>query len=94
VIGFNEQLPSWNKIWKEIRKQEKEIAQGQLTVPTGVIGNIVDPNIRINQVQGLAANVTPAASVAPVSKPVTTVQPALRRRRPPVNNPSVSGAAP
>jgi hypothetical protein len=78
VIGFNDQLPSWNKIWKEIHKQEKEIADGQLTMPTGIIGNIVDPNTRINQIQGLHANSTP---VLGTPTPQPTPRPTPRRRR-------------
>jgi hypothetical protein len=82
VVGFNNRLPSWDKIWKEIQQQEKEIADGQLTLPTGGTGTIIDPNTRINQIQGLNANATPtpAANVNPT--PASRPTPRVRRRNP------------
>lgn len=79
VIGFKDQLPSWNKIWNAIHKQEKEIANGQLTLPTGVGGSIIDPNTRINQIQGLHANSTPPGLATPT--PQGTAFPTPKRRR-------------
>jgi len=53
VTGFKRPLPSWGKIRKQISKQEKQIATGQLGAPGTVPGGITDPNTRINQVQAL-----------------------------------------
>jgi hypothetical protein len=53
VEGFKRRIPSWEKIRKQILEQDEEIALGRFKVPTVVVGNIPDPNLRINQIQGL-----------------------------------------
>jgi len=80
VVGFNGRLPSWGKIWKEIQRQEKEIADGELAAPTGVFGTIIDPNTRINQIGGLHANATPTPVIVNPT-PQSTPRPTPRRRR-------------
>ena len=90
VIGFNSQLPSWGKIWKEIRKQEKEIADGQLTLPNGGTGSLIDPNTRINQIGGLHANATPAPG-NPTPPAVPTPRPTPKQRRT-TTNPNGGGS--
>ena len=42
VHGFKRRLPSWDKIWKQILKQNQEIEAGTLRPPTVVIGSIPD----------------------------------------------------
>ena len=56
VMGFRRRLPSWNEILKEIQIQEAEIASGQLQTPSQALGNIVDPNTRINAAQSQQSN--------------------------------------
>lgn len=53
VRGFNNPLPSWDKIQKTIFDQEEEIATGRFRVAGLVLGYNPDPNTRINQIQGL-----------------------------------------
>ncbi len=85
VYGFNDQLPSWGKIMRQIESQEAQIASGHYRAPGQVIGDPVDPNTRINQIQGLhvlAPAPTPAipiptprpTPVAPVSRESTSIK--------------------
>jgi hypothetical protein len=53
VVGFKRPLPTLDKIRKEILKQDQEIAAGAYQVPTEVVENNIDPNIRINEIQSL-----------------------------------------
>jgi hypothetical protein len=71
VYGFRRPLPSWAKIKKQIIEQEEQIAAGRLRVPGVVLGNVIDPNTRINQVQALHpfAPASPISSVAGKSAP-------------------------
>jgi hypothetical protein len=61
VSSFQAPLPSLNKIRKQIQKQEKQIASGSFGKPGTVLGDIPDPNKRINQSQGLHFNATASA---------------------------------
>jgi hypothetical protein len=76
--GFKRRLPTWNKILKEIRKQNQEIALGKVQAPAVAIGNIPDPNLRINASNATQLHVTPAPTPFPTpimmvpSKPKTT----------------------
>jgi hypothetical protein len=73
VGGFNRPLPSWDKILAQILKQEQDIAGGELHVPT------VDPNTRINQIQGLHPNPTPGFTTG--LNGATTPAPGAKSRR-------------
>jgi len=79
VSGFKRHLPSWEKILKEIVKQNSEIASGKLQLPGIVLGGIADPNHRINQTLGLHLGGTPA----PVPTPQSTLQPTPQPTPPP-----------
>jgi hypothetical protein len=79
VGGFNDQLPSWNKIWKQILKQDQEIALGQLALPTYTRGNIINPNTLLNNIQGSHINF-PGPQVLIIKLPTPT--PLIRRTVP------------
>jgi hypothetical protein len=92
VRGFKRQLPSWDKILKEILKQEKEIAAGLLQAPTNVVGNPVNPNTRINQIQGLGLHnnpTPPPVIIAPTIAP--TPMPTPRQTKPGGGSPPPTG---
>lgn len=69
VHGFKRPLPSWNKIWNAIVKQNQEIAAGDFKVPTIILGNIPDPNLRINGTQTHPAPTPVILSTAPTPAP-------------------------
>jgi len=79
VNGFQRRLPSWPKIQKTILKQNQEITLGEFKAPTVVVGGVPDPNIRINQIQGLHVNATPTPP-PPASTPRPTPRPTPRGR--------------
>jgi hypothetical protein len=86
VTGFNDQLPSWPKIQKTILKQNQEIALGEFQAPTVVIGNVPDPNITINNIQGshvYQPRPTPPPPPPPVPKSTPTPPPPPTTRRNP-----------
>jgi hypothetical protein len=68
VVGFKRPLPSWEKIRKQILEQDEEIAIGRLLVPTVVVGNIPDPNLRISQIQALHVDFTPEPTPQPTPR--------------------------
>jgi hypothetical protein len=72
VMGFKRPLPSWPKIWKQMKKQDQEIAAGEFQAPTQVLGTIIDPNIRINQILGLHPDETPPPPPRVVPTPIRT----------------------
>jgi hypothetical protein len=94
VAGFNDQLPSWKKIWKTILKQDEEIALGQLVLPTYLRGNIINPNTLLNNIQGSHVNF-PRPVIIPLPTPriITTViqQPTPIRQPTPPRNPTGTG---
>jgi hypothetical protein len=86
VVGFKKPLPSWDKIQKQIHKQENQITGNPLAPPgTVLLGDVTNPNTRINQVQALHLN--PFASTGPTVvstplRPAPTPVPAPTPRNP------------
>jgi hypothetical protein len=55
-----------------MKKQDQEIAAGEFQAPTQVLGTIIDPNIRINQILGLHPDETPPPPPRVVPTPIRT----------------------
>jgi hypothetical protein len=86
VQGFKRPLPSWDKIRKQILEQDEEIAAGGFQQPVLIVGNVPNPNTRINQVQALHVNLpppTPPPARAPAPAPLPTPPPPRMVRTPP-----------
>jgi subtilisin family serine protease len=70
VQGFKRRLPTWNKILKEILKQDQQIALGNFQAPAVVLGNIPDPNFRINAANATQSHVVPTPVPTPHPTPM------------------------